>query len=189
MSIGGPCLWVSSLSSPIPSSLSAVSSHFSAVARHGDRLSSPRIASPLRNLNFQKDRESSASDRVSPAMQPDAPRAENALNASPVPGSMAASAPYSGGEIPPHEAGAQPSATREELLPRVKLEIPGDNSGFSMSQPQGGSDQQGEEMDYDAGEDHEGEFTVSPTDERGDAAGSDGDHRSSLEKKKMKRFR
>ncbi|KAJ5565175.1 hypothetical protein N7513_001417 [Penicillium frequentans] len=191
MSIGGPCLWVSSLSSPVPS-LSAVTSHFSS-AYHGDRFSSPKTVSPLRNL--QKEREQRASGGLSATvMQPAGVRAENALTTSPMPGSSTGSGPYPEGEILSRGTEAQRStASREALLPRVKLEIPGDRADLSMSQ-QVVSDQHGEslsdnQMDFDK-EDPDRESTISPSDERGDAVGSDDDSKmSSLEKKKMKRFR
>ncbi|KAJ5631624.1 uncharacterized protein N7484_011724 [Penicillium longicatenatum] len=191
MSIGGPCLWVSSLSSPVPS-LSAVTSHFSS-AYHGDRFSSPKTVSPLRNL--QKDREQRASGGLSaPVMQSAGVKAENALTTSPMPGSSAGLGSYPEGEILSRGTDGQRSAaSREALLPRVKLEIPGDRTDLSMSQ-QVVSDQHGEpmsdnQMDFDK-EDPDRESTISPSDERGDAVGSDEDSKvSSLEKKKMKRFR
>ncbi|KAJ5273580.1 hypothetical protein N7478_008705 [Penicillium angulare] len=189
MSIGGPCLWVPSLSSPVPSSLSAVTSHFSAAVRHGDRFSSPRTISPFRSV--QKEREPSASVGLSSTMQRDGSKAENALAPALIPGGAAGSGPSpEGAARSSREAESRQSpATRGDLLPRVKLEIPGDSSNLSESHTHDESDQYGDEMDFDGKDEHEREFTISPTDEKGDGAGSDGDHRSALEKKKMKRFR
>ncbi|KAJ5778318.1 hypothetical protein N7520_001564 [Penicillium odoratum] len=186
MSIGGPCLWVPSLSSPVPS-LSAVSSHFPSF--HGDRFSSPRAVSPLRTL--QKDRDQRASGGLSATTMQPVLKAGNALTTS-VPGGSAGSAPYLEGEILSHGTEALRSgASRETLLSRVKLEIPGDRAALSMSQqmsdPHG--DAMNEQMDFDK-EDPDRESTISPSDERGDAVGSDDDGKvSALEKKKMKRFR
>lgn len=149
--------------------------------------------SPLRNL--QKEREQRAPGGLpATVMQPVGVRAENALTTSPMPGSSTGSGPYPEGEILSRGTEAQRSAaSREALLPRVKLEIPGDRTDLSMSQ-QVVSDQHGDslsdnQMDFDK-EDPDRESTISPSDERGDAVGSDDDSKmSSLEKKKMKRFR
>lgn len=198
MSIGGPCLWVSSLSSPVPSPLSAVTSHLSAVARHGERVSStPRIASPL--LVLPRDREPIsriASSLVE--MQRPGVTAENALPTPvSIPVSMAGSGSYRQGEIPSREAVHQRLGDRrEELLPRMKLEIPGGgNTGYAMSQPQVGFGRSGESMSasqstLEANDDHDKESTVSPSGDKGEVTGDDESNRSpSLEKKKMKRFR
>ncbi|KAJ5935612.1 hypothetical protein N7466_005159 [Penicillium verhagenii] len=190
MSIGGPCLWVSSLSSPVPS-LSAVTSHFSSACQ-GDRFTLPKTV-PLRQL--QERREQRASNGLSAtAMQPAVVKAENALTTPPMLGASTVAAPFPEGEILSQGTGAQPSpATRETLLPRPKLEIPDHQMDLSMPQ-QTISDQHGdamnvEPMSFDK-EDHDRESTISPSDERGDAVGSEDDSRmTSLEKKKMKRFR
>ncbi|KAJ5731114.1 uncharacterized protein N7483_005622 [Penicillium malachiteum] len=187
MSVGGPCLWVSSLSSPIPSSLSAVTSHFSA-ACHGDRFSSPRTISPLRNL--QKERESSSSNSLSNPTQLASMNAENAFNTASNPVSMSGSGSYSEGKILSRDTESQrPSTTKEDLLSRVKLDIPGANSSYSMFQPRNESEDLEKDMDLDVKEDPDREFTISPSDEKGDTAGSDGDNKSSIDRKKMKRFR
>ncbi|KAJ5929634.1 hypothetical protein N7454_006584 [Penicillium verhagenii] len=190
MSIGGPCLWVSSLSSPVPS-LSAVTSHFSSACQ-GERFTLPKTV-PLRQL--QERREQRASSGISAtAMQPAVVKAENALTTPPMLGAPTATAPFPEGEILSQGTEAQPSsATREILLPRPKLEIPDHQMDLSISQ-QTISDQHGdamnvEPMSFDK-EDHDRESTISPSDERGDAVGSEDDSRmTSLEKKKMKRFR
>jgi hypothetical protein len=88
-------------------------------------------------------------------------------------------------------------AGREDTLPRVKLEIPGRSyTDFSMSSSQGGSSHLGEMSDasqlgLDSRDehDHDRESTISPSDERGDTLDGDDSKMSSLEKKKMKRFR
>lgn len=127
-------------------------------------------------------------------MQPAGVKAENALTTSPMPGSTTGSGPYPEGEILSRGTEAQRSAaSREALLPRVKLEIPGDRTDLSMSQhvvsDQHGGSMSDNQMDFDK-EDPDRESTISPSDERGDAVGSDDDSKmSSLEKKKMKRFR
>ncbi|KAJ5622122.1 hypothetical protein N7528_005354 [Penicillium herquei] len=187
MSVGGPCLWVPSLSSPVPSSLSAVTSHFSATC-HGDRFSSPRTISPLRNL--QKEREPSSSNTLSNTTQLASMSAENAFNAASNPGSMPGSGSYSEGKTLSRDTESQrPSTTKEDLLSRVKLDIPGTSSNFSTFQPRNESDDLEKDMDLDVKEDPDREFTISPSDEKGDTAGSDGDHKSSIDRKKMKRFR
>ena len=193
MSIGGPCLWVPSLSSPVSSPLSAGLSHLSAVARHGDRFSSaPRTVSPL--LSMSKEREPGASIGASidlpSKMQRAGFRAENALT-TPVPVSTAASGPYSGGEIPHQRTGIE----RNDMLPRVKLEIPGGNeANYVMARPHVGAGHLGNStnvsMSVDEKDSYDNESTVSPTDEREGTAGPDDSQTSpSLEKKKMKRFR
>ncbi|KAJ5300644.1 uncharacterized protein N7443_005646 [Penicillium atrosanguineum] len=191
MSIGGPCLWVPSLSSPVSSPLSAGLSHLSAVARHGDRFSSaPRTISPL--LSLSREREPGASIGLPSNMQRAGFKAENALTP-PVPVSTAASRPYSGGEIS-HE---RPDMARDEMLPRVKLEIPGGNgANFAIARPRVGAGHFGDSTDAlmsvneKDGHDNDNESTVSPTDEREGTVGPDDSQTSpSLEKKKMKRFR
>ncbi|KAJ5675737.1 hypothetical protein N7462_008634 [Penicillium macrosclerotiorum] len=196
MSIGGTCLWVPSLSSPVPSSLSAVTSHLSAVARHrGERIiSTPRTISPL--LTLPKEREPGASLGVSCAeMQRAGTTAENALT-TPVPVRAAAPGPYRGGEIPSLDAvGLRPVASRDDLLPRVKLEIPGkSHTNFAISQLQAGPGRFGEAhappSALDASDELDKESTISPTDDRAETVASDENNKSpSLEKKKMKRFR
>ncbi|CEJ55311.1 hypothetical protein PMG11_01575 [Penicillium brasilianum] len=198
MSIGGPCLWVPSLSSPVASPLSAVTSHLSAVARHGEWVSSaPRITSPL--LILPRDREATSQSTSSSAeMQRTGATAENALPTPvPIPGITAGSGSYREGEIPSREAVNQRSGGgREDLLPRMKLEIPGGgNTNHAMSQPQVGFGRSGEPMGtsqsvLEANDDHDKESTISPSDEKGEMIGDDESNRSpSLEKKKMKRFR
>lgn len=196
MSIGGPCLWVPSLSSPVPSPLSAVSSHFSAITRHGERASSlPRTSSP--QSTFPRELALDISSlRRSAEMQRAGSKAENAP-ITPVPSTTASSATY-GGEIPSHSPfNPVAGAGREDTLPRVKLEIPGRSyTDFSMSSSQGGSSHLGEMSDasqlgLDSRDehDHDRESTISPSDERGDTLDGDDSKMSSLEKKKMKRFR
>lgn len=186
-----------SLSSPVPSPLSAGLPHLSAVARHGDRFSSaPRTVSPL--LSLSREREPGASigapigasiDLLS-NMQRAGFKAENALT-TPVPVSTAASVPYSGGEIS-HQ---RPRLERDDMLPRVKLEIPGGNeANYVMARPHVGAGHLGDSTDVsmsvDEKDSHDNESTVSPTDEREGTAGPDDSQTSpSLEKKKMKRFR
>ncbi|KAJ5175417.1 uncharacterized protein N7482_001294 [Penicillium canariense] len=190
MSIGGPCLWLPSLSSPVPSPLSAVTSHLSAIARHGERVPSPRIASTL--LTLSRDRESAS--RTWPSeMQRTGMTAENALP-SPLPVSMGSGA-YPEGEISSREAvSPRPEMGRKVFLPRVTLEIPGSNTNRTTS-PQVGFSRPGEstsavESGLNANEDHDKESTISPSDEKDEMMEDDESNRSpSLEKKKMKRFR
>lgn len=198
MSIGGPCLWMSSLSSPVASPLSAVTSHLSAVARHGERVSStPRIASPL--LVSPRNREPiSRILSSSTEMQRPGVAAENAL---PTPlsisASMAGPGSYREGEISSREAvNPRFGEGREEPLPRMRLEIPGGgNTIYPMPQPQVGFGRPAEststsQSTLGANEDHDKDSTISPTEEKGEMSGDDESNRSpSLEKKKMKRFR
>lgn len=120
-------------------------------------------------------------------------KAENALTTS-VPASNATSGPYPGGEISLHRPGIE----RNDMLPRVKLEIPSANSAnsanYATPRPHVGAGHLGEStnasMSLDEKDDRDNESTVSPTDEREGTAGPDDSQRSqSLEKKKMKRFR
>jgi hypothetical protein len=117
-------------------------------------------------------------------------KAENALT-TPMPVSMAGSGPYSGGEIPLQRPGVE----RDNMLPRVKMEIPDSNSAnYAMARPCLGAGHLGEStnasMSLDEKDDHDNTSTVSPTDEREGTEGPDDSQSSpSLEKKKMKRFR
>ncbi|KAJ5090500.1 hypothetical protein N7532_009184 [Penicillium argentinense] len=194
MSIGGPCLWVPSLSSPASSPLSTVTSHLSSVARHGERVPSlPRTSSPQLALPRERLPGLFSLGR-SAEMQRAGATAENA-STTPMPvhtSSTAASGSY-GGEIP--SRGLE-SHGREDLLPRVKLEIPGLNQiNYGMSQqPHGGSGHVGEASDasqvsLNAKDQHDQESTVSPSDERADTVDTEDSKSPSLEKKKMKRFR
>lgn len=183
-----------SLSSPVPSPLSAVTSHLSAVARHGERVSSlPRTSSPQVTLPRERALDLPAIRR-SAEMQQAGAKAENASTA-PVPVSTTASASY-GGEIPSQSVYSQATGTgREDLLPRVRLEIPGGrHADFSMSSSQGVSGHLGDMSDtsqlgLDTKEDQDRESTISPSDERGDTYDGEDSKSPSLEKKKMKRFR
>lgn len=191
MSIGGPCLWVPSLSSPVPSPLSAVTSHFSAVGRHGERASLPRTSASQSTVPRELALSIPSTGR-SIEMQQAGAKAENAPTTS-APVITAGSASY-GGEIPSRSIFSQPAGTgRDNTLPRVQMDIPEKRHGdFSMSSSQTGSSYLGDasdasQMGLDSRDDQDNESTVSPTDERGD----DGEESKSpsLEKKKMKRFR
>lgn len=197
MSVGGPCLWLPSLSSPVPSPLSAVSSHLSAA--RNERLSlGPRTVSP--RLSAQKKEEPGVPVHV-PArpveMHPAGFKAENALN-NPVAQSVSmGSAPYLGRDVSvPETVNRRLEAAKQDMLPRVKLEIPSLNQRvFSTVQPLVGPGHP-EEMGVSSfsaphgpRDDHERESTCSPDDDK-DMMGSDDNNRSpSMEKKKMKRFR
>lgn len=191
MSIGGPCLWVPSLSSPVPSPLSAVTSHFSAVGRHGERASLPRTSASQSTVPRELALSIPSTGR-SIEMQQAGAKAENAPTTS-APVITAGSASY-GGEIPSRSIFSQPAGTgRDNTLPRVQMDVPEKRHGdFSMSSSQTGSSYLGDasdasQMGLDSRDDQDNESTVSPTDERGD----DGEESKSpsLEKKKMKRFR
>lgn len=195
MSIGGPCLWVPSLSSPVPSPLSAVTSHFSAVSRHGERVSSlPRTSSPQLTLPREPALDIS-SIRRSAEMQQAGAKAENA-SSTPVTSTSSTSASY-GGEIPSRSPfNSTAGAERGDTPPRVKLEIPGRSyHDFSMSSSQGGSSHLGDNMSeasqlgLEMGDEQDKESTISPSDERGDTFDGEDSKSPSLEKKKMKRFR
>ncbi|KAJ5580681.1 hypothetical protein N7450_006982 [Penicillium hetheringtonii] len=172
MSIGGPCLWVPSLSSPVPSPLSAVTSHFSAVGRHGERASLPRTSASQSTVPRELALSIPSTGR-SIEMQQAGAKAENAPTTS-APVITAGSASY-GGEIPSRSIFSQPAGTgRDNTLPRVQMDVPEKRHDASQ-------------LGLDSRDDQDNESTVSPTDERGD----DGEESKSpsLEKKKMKRFR
>lgn len=197
MSVGGPCLWLPSLSSPVPSPLSAVSSHLS--VRNSERLSlGPKIISP--RLSVQKKEEPGVPVPVHVPvrpveMQPTGYKAENALN-NPVaqPVSMS-SAPYLERDVSRDTVNHRLEAAKQDMLPRVKLEIPSLNQrGFSTVQPLVGHGDHPEETGssfsgpHDPRDDHDRESTISPDDDK-DMMGSDDNRSPSMEKKKMKRFR
>ncbi|KAJ5348285.1 Homeodomain [Penicillium brevicompactum] len=199
MSVGGPCLWLPSLSSPVPSPLSAVSSHLS--ARSSDRFSlGPRNISP--RLSVQKKEEPGVPASIPSRfaeMQPTGHRAENALGHSGAqPSGMAASVPYPGRDVSSRDTiNHRLEAAKQDMLPGVKLEIPSLNQRvFSATQPLVGHGGHSEETvvssfagSHDPRDDHGPESTVSPDDDK-DMMGSDDNNRSpSMEKKKMKRFR
>jgi hypothetical protein len=201
MSVGGPCLWLPSLSLPLPSPISAVSSHFSAT-RNSERLSlGPRAISP--RLLVQKKEQSGVSVPVhAPSrpvdMQPAGYKAENAL-INPVAQSVSmGSAPYLGRDVSARDAvNPRLEAAKQDMLPSVKLEIPSlDQRIFATAQPLVGHSGHPEETGvssfsapHDPRNDHERESTISPDDDK-DMMGSDDNNTSpSMEKKKMKRFR
>ncbi|KAJ5788427.1 Homeodomain [Penicillium paradoxum] len=201
MSVGGPCLWLPSLSSPVPSPLSAVSSHLSA-ARNSDRLSlGPRTVSP--RLSAQKKEEPGVPVPVHVPARPVEMhsagfKAENALN-NPVPQPLSmGSAPYLGRDVSgPETVNHRLEAAKQDMLPRVKLEIPSLNQRvFSTIQPLVGHGGHHEETGvssfsapHDPRDDHDRDSASSPDDDK-DMMGSDDNNRSpSMEKKKMKRFR
>ncbi|KAJ5747988.1 uncharacterized protein N7511_009684 [Penicillium nucicola] len=192
MSVGGPCLWLPALSTPVPSPLSAVSSHLS---RNSERLSLGRMISPHYSLREKEPGVPSTASFVSgrPAeMQPAGFKAENALNTPSQ--SMGMSGPVYAGEISRDKVNHRLEAAKQDMLPRVKLEIPSINQHpFSSAQPLVGPGHVGEtagsSFGHDHPEDHDREETISPDDDK-DMMGSDDNNRSpSLEKKKMKRFR
>jgi hypothetical protein len=200
MSVGGPCLWLPSLSTPVPSPLSAVSSHLSS-ARNSERLSlGPRTISP--RFSVQRKEEPgvpvSAPNRLA-EMQPAGYKAGNALtHPETQPVSMSGSASYAGREVSSRDTvNRRLEAAKQDMLPRVKLEIPSLNQRvFSTTQPLVGHGGHPEETvvssfagSHDPRDDHDRELTVSPDDDR-DMMGSDDNNISpSMEKKKMKRFR
>ncbi|KAJ5681601.1 uncharacterized protein N7477_001541 [Penicillium maclennaniae] len=112
-------------------------------------------------------------------------KAENA-STTPVPVSTAASGAYFGREIS-HQ---RPGIKRDDMLPRVKLEIPGLNdANFAMARPHLGAshlgDSTNDSMSLDEKDSHDHESTVSPTDEKEGTTGPDDIQTSpSLEKKK-----
>jgi hypothetical protein len=87
-------------------------------------------------------------------------------------------------------------AAKQDMLPRVKLEIPSLNQRIFPTQPLVGHRGHPEETvvssfagSHEPRDDHGRESTVSPDDDK-DMMGSDDNNRSpSMEKKKMKRFR
>lgn len=189
MSIAGPCFGLPALSSPVPSSFTAVTSHLSTAGRYKDRASSltPRTLSPT--LTQSKQSEPGAPTSLT-EMHQTGVQAETALPA-------AGPSLYSGGQTSSRDTGVQRSGiSRSDLLPRVKLEIPGGNGGsLTMSQSQVGAGHH-EDMNSsqmlldDAKDEHDKESSLSPSDEKDETMGEDENQRSPiLDKKKMKRFR
>lgn len=193
MSVGGPCLWLPSLSSPVPSPLSAVSSHLSA----RDRFSLGRTISPRLSVQKKEPGVPVSSPARFAEMQSTGHRAENALGHSEAQSSGMA-VPYSAREVSSRDAiNHRLEAAKQDMLPRVKLEIPSLNQRvFSTTQPLVGHGGHSEETvvssfagSHDPRDDHGPESTVSPDDDK-DMMGSDDNNTSpSMEKKKMKRFR
>lgn len=195
MSVGGPCLWLPSLSSPVPSSLSAVSSHLSS-ARNSDRFPlRSRAISPRLPQRKEPGAPVPASTPVT-EMQPAEHKAENALNHSGVPSSMAIAASPTGRKISSRSTvNPRLEAAKQDMLPRVKLDIPSLNTrDFPAIQPLVGHARYPEAKDssFESSQesrDDERDSTVSPDDDK-DMMGSDDNMKSpSMDKKKMKRFR
>ena len=117
-------------------------------------------------------------------------KAEIAM-ATPVPVTTAGFRPSFGRQI----SLQRPGIERDDMLPPVKLEIPGGNSAnYAMARSHIGAGHLGKStnasMSLDEKDDHDSESTVSQTDERQGTARADDSQRSpSLETKKMKRFR
>lgn len=199
MSIGGPCLWVPPLSSPLPSPFTSVPVHFSGAFRSEERaFSEQKTVSPL--LPLYKEHEPSFATRLNTVMQSSA-KTENSSDTSSRPGSTIGST--SGGHsdnemalhnqlVHRHELG------RDDLLPRMKLDIPGGGNTDpslprSMAGPddrEGATNHSNFDLHLDMKDEHDRDSSMSPSDDRGETAGSDDIYTSpSLEKKKMKRFR
>lgn len=198
MSVGGPCLWLPSLSSPVPSPLSAVSSHLSS-ARNSERLSlGPRTISPRFAVRKEEPGVPVCAPNRLAEMQPAAYKAGNALtHPETQPVSMPSPASYSREVTSRDTINHRLEAAKQDMLPRVKLEIPSLNQRvFSTNQPLVGHGGRPDETvvssfagSHDPRDDHDRESTVSPDDYK-DMMGSDDNNRSpSMEKKKMKRFR
>ncbi|KAJ5604984.1 hypothetical protein N7510_010138 [Penicillium lagena] len=175
MSVGGPCLWVPSLSSPITSNhLSAVTSHLPTASRDSDNPGSKTFSPRYPQSRKEETRIPTAE------MQPAGSgfRAENALSVADI--------------TIPREAEI-PSQYQRFKEGRVKLEMPRVNEQ-RLAIPQqlaGTSGLDGtmdglEDLKEEEEDEDDNESTISPSDERG----GDGVHKpSALDKKKMKRFR
>lgn len=175
MSVGGPCLWVPSLSSPINSNhLSAVTSHLPTASRDSDKQGS-KTFSPRYPLSRKEETKVPTAE-----MQPAGSgfRAENALIMTDI-------------TIPREEE--VPSLHQRLKEGRVKLEIPRANEQ-RLAIPQhlactsefDGTTDEPEDLKEEEEEEDDNESNISPSDERG----GDGIRKpSALEKKKMKRFR
>lgn len=196
MSVGGPCLWLPSLSSPVPSPLSAVSSHLSS-ARNSDRFPLRSRAISPRLVPQRKEEPGapvSTSTRVT-EMQPAVQKAENTLNHSEGPSGMAIAASPSVRKVSSRTTlNPRLEAAKQDMLPRVKLDIPSLNSrNFPAIQPLVGHAGYPEAKDSSFASSHESrederDSTVSPDDDKD--MGSDDNMKSpSMDKKKMKRFR
>ncbi|KAJ5964522.1 Homeodomain [Penicillium vulpinum] len=178
MSVGGPCLWLPSLSSPVPSPLAQDYLTTTIYAKKEEPGVPVPVHVPARPVE----------------MQPVGFKAENALN-NPVaqPVSMG-SAPYLGRDVSRDTVNQRLEAAKQDMLPRVKLEIPSLNQRvFSSVQPLVGPGHHEEAgissfSGHDSRDDHERESTISPDDDK-DIMGSDDNRSPSMEKKKMKRFR
>lgn len=197
MSVGGPCLWLPSLSSPVPSPLSAVSSHLSS-ARNSDRFSlGSRTISPRLPVQRKEEHSVPVSTPRSAEMQSTEYKAKDDLPHGGAQPSVAGSGPFSSETSSRDPVNRRLEAAKQDMLPRVKLQIPSlDQRVFSTTQPLVGHGGHSEETgvssfagSHDPRDDHGPESTVSPDDDK-DMMGSDDNNRSpSMEKKKMRRFR
>lgn len=195
MSISGPCLWLpslSSLSSPIPSSFSTLTSRLSEEPRHGERVfpSTSRTVSPL--LTLFRNREPGASRELATEMNQSGGNAENTVAALPM--STTGSSLYPGRrEMSSRELNGQGTGVPKDEL---KLEIPDNGGNVSLSRPPVGAGDIVDEThasQMDLKEPHgeqDKDSSISPSDEKDESTGGDESHRSPiLDKKKMKRFR
>ncbi|KAF7718613.1 Homeobox transcription factor [Penicillium ucsense] len=197
MSTGGPCLWVSSLSSQIPSPLSAVPSHLAAVSRHAERVSAtPRRILSMPQLPRQGNHLTHINNPMAEMQRPLV--ADNALP-NPMPGleRSAEMGSYRDGVSASRQLAEKPPAEMREMrLPQIKLNTRDDGyADQAASMHPAGTDRpvdavHAAQMDLDKHGDNDHDSPSSPVDDKGEEVEENDDNQSSIiDKKKMKRFR
>ncbi|KAJ5096194.1 hypothetical protein NUU61_005550 [Penicillium alfredii] len=195
MSIGGPCLWLPALSTPVTSHLSAVTSHLSAATRNGEK-SVPGSRSTSPRLSLQRENTLGATPGLAAEMHTSGVKAENALS-NPMASSTAQSTSSPEEESSSHDTFNPRMGTGKEESPsQAELGIPsGPQPRLLMSQHQDETDHFEDPNGlvsglHDMKEESDKEYSLSPSVEKAEGTGSDEYHRSPpLDKKKMKRFR
>ncbi|KAE8148390.1 hypothetical protein BDV25DRAFT_18786 [Aspergillus avenaceus] len=196
MSVSGPCVWLSSLSPPSSSHLTAITNHWSTPSWNTEQTSRARVISSTASESAEKANEST---KPSDNMQPAVLKAENAFQST-APVRPTEPIRYSGVEMPLHSSqNRKPQADGEASLSRMKLErlnhsepsLPACQGASSPQAPRGFSPEikRGDQEDILENEKDSGEAGASSD----DGMGSSGERRSGsdpkTEKKKMKRFR
>lgn len=188
MSIGGPCLWLSSLSPPTSSHLSAITAHFSTFSGTAEHIQSTPNSDPAR-VSWALERGGHSPKGLPVEMQQTARKAENALSSH---------ATCHGSETRKDPENLNAGSKRGTPLSRMelpKLDCSGPCLSLSrdpnhLSRPgnleQGSNGRQPDgtqEVDRDNGE------LTTPSDEGMASPASAEQPKSTADKKRMKRFR
>lgn len=198
MSISGPRVWLSSLSPPSTSHLSAITNHWQAPAWNSEQVPSRLRVAPLRLLGSWE-KLADVTPASSTAMQPVVLKAENAFPAATSPGASA-EVRYTGREMllsnpenrKPEAEGDSLSRVRLDKLNHSEPALSTPHVAVSPSAPgevtpERRKYEQAEVQEYDR---DNGDAMAASSDE---GAGSSTEKRASsdakTEKKKMKRFR
>ena len=194
MSISGPCLWLSSLTPPISSHLSTITSHFSTSSGSAEPIQSPPIPDSS-GLPGSWERGGCSTKDLPSEMQPSAPKAENAL---PRPDSTAIPSHAEHGESQIMKNAETPELGSKHDTPLSRIKLPKLNCSephLSMSRDTnhlshlGGPTQDPNEENRDGRQEKESLEETTPSDEgMGSSTGFE-QPRSAADKKKMKRFR